>query len=360
MFSYNKTKTKIGIILFISIFLMSCNRGSSSQGRQNNVSVLVGAPKRQSLKEYLELSAEIKPVKEVAISSDVPGKIADMKKYEGQYVRKGETVALVDRFVIGANYALATVRTPISGYVTSTYTTLGASVQAGEAIATVADINDLEVQINVPESQVSRIKLGQDVFIRVASAPGKEIEAKITKKDLAVNTNTRTLMVKGQIDNKDQALLPGMFSDVSILMNSADNVIVVPSSSIFYGEDGKSYVYVVEENTPQLADAVIEKEPRDQGKEPRDKKADNSGSPNKVYKANTREVNILFPSKDKIAISSGIEDGEEIVMFGREFLRDGATVNPLRNDPSLAEYIEIDNTKVTNSVVDTDLESANG
>ena len=72
-----------------------------------------------------------------------------------------------------------------------------------------ADISKLEVEIQVPERSITGIELGQSVFIRVPSSPNKEIEAKITKRDYAVNPSTRTLMVKALIDNKDRLLLPG-------------------------------------------------------------------------------------------------------------------------------------------------------
>ena len=287
-----------------------------------------GVPLRRDIEAFLDLSAEIKPVKEVDISSDVPGKIVDIKKYEGSFVRYGDTIALVDRFVVGANYTYAHARSPISGYVTTTYLPVGASVSAGTPIANVADITRLEVQIAVPERYVESINLGQKLFIRVPSSPDKEIEALITKRDFVVSTNTRTLMVKGAIDNRSNTLLPGMFSDVSILINEAKNVIVVPNSSVFVGDDGKNYIYVIKEETPSIADSGVVEKDKEENRE--------AQTP---YRAYQREINVLFASDDKLALSSGLEDGEEIVMFGREFLNDGSLVNPIRNDSSIAEYI---------------------
>ena len=63
----------------------------------------------------MDLSAEIKAIKEVEISSDVPGKIANILKYEGSFVKKGDTIALIDRFVIGANYVYAPAESSDSG-----------------------------------------------------------------------------------------------------------------------------------------------------------------------------------------------------------------------------------------------------
>ncbi|MEI0797960.1 efflux RND transporter periplasmic adaptor subunit [Brachyspira intermedia] len=319
----NKISVQIFItILLLSVLSVSCKKAQADlKKKENPISVLVAAPIKQHLDEYLELSAEIKATKEVEISSDVPGKIANILKYEGSFVNKGDTIALIDRFVIGANYAYAPARTPISGYVTTTYMAVGASIAASTPIANVADISQLEVEIQVPERSISGIELGQKVLIRVPSSPNKEIEAKITKRDYAVNPSTRTLMVKALIDNKDRLLLPGMFSDVSILLNSADNVFVIPNSAIFSDDLGKNYIYVVKEDNSNNPPQEL------------------AQSTNKQYRAYSREVNILFTSKDKVALSSGLEEGEEVVMFGREFLKNGSLVNRIENDPTILEYI---------------------
>ena len=350
-YKYGLCNKKILFVLILAFFILtSCKKDIKDRG-ETSISVLSGVPLRRDIESFLDLSAEIKPVKEVDISSDVPGKIVDIKKYEGSFVKYGETIALVDRFIVGANYTYARARSPISGYVTTTYLPVGASVVAGTPIANVADISRLEVQIAVPERYVESINLGQKLFIRVPSSPDKEIEAIITKRDFIVSTNTRTLMVKGAIDNRNNVLLPGMFSDVSILINEAKNVIVVPNSAVFIGADGKNYIYVIREEAPSFSDSSILKKDKDEEKQSanfmqkilnkvtgKKDKIENKGD-QVLYRSYQREINILFASDDKLALSGGLEDGEEVVMFGREFLNEGSLVNPIRNDSSIAEYI---------------------
>ena len=343
MILYRKIILILSTILIIGTFSISCKKQVDLKKKENPISVLVAAPVRQSLEEYLELSAEIKAIKEVEISSDVPGKIANILKYEGSFVNKGDTIALIDRFVIGANYAYAPARTPISGYVTTTYMAVGASIAAATPIANVADISKLEVEIQVPERSITGVELGQKVLIRIPSSPNKEVEATITKKDYAVNPSTRTLMVKALIDNKDRLFLPGMFSDVSILLNSANNIFVIPNSATFSDDLGKNYIYVVKEDNSQ--------NPPIEGKVVTD-------STNKKYRAYIREIDILFRSKDKVALSGGLEDGEEVVMFGREFLKDGSLVNRIENDPTILEYITPQNIN-TNDIVNNTASTTN-
>ncbi|MEI0580840.1 efflux RND transporter periplasmic adaptor subunit [Brachyspira pilosicoli] len=340
---YRKIILILSAILIIAAFSISCKKQVDLKKKENAISVLVAAPIRQSLEEYLELSAEIKAIKEVEISSDVPGKIANILKYEGSFVNKGDTIALIDRFVIGANYAYAPARTPISGYVTTTYMAVGASIAAATPIANVADISKLEVEIQVPERSITGVELGQKVLIRIPSSPNKEVEATITKKDYAVNPSTRTLMVKALIDNKERLFLPGMFSDVSILLNSANNIFVIPNSATFSDDLGKNYIYVVKEDNSQ--------NPPLEGKAASD-------NTNKQYRAYIREIDILFRSKDKVALSGGLEDGEEVVMFGREFLKDGSLVNRIENDPTILEYITPQNIN-TNEIINNTKQQTN-
>lgn len=311
-------------LCLILIFSASCKKKDPGMRGQQPVSVLVEKPSIGRLDNYLDLSAEIVAPKQVYISSDVPGKVSQILKYEGSFVKRGDTIALIDRFVIGANYAKAPARTPISGYVTSTTATIGQSINAGTPIASVADMKNLELYIYVPERSVGTIKLGQKVNLRVPSSAGHEFQAVITKHDLSVDPKTRTLLAKAYIENKDNVLLPGMFSDVSILVDSAENAFIIPNSAVLT-ETGKNYVYVVKESVPKIADVAVSKE------KPKKKKKDDE-KPQNLSVANLQEVDVIFSYRDKVAVRSGITENDEIVMFGREFLKNGSPVIPIREN----------------------------
>ena len=119
------------------------------------------------------------------------------------------------------------------------------------------------------------------------------------------------------------------------MLNSADNVFVIPNSSVFSDDTGKNYIFVVKEDSAVPRDGNI---------------SDNADS---QYRAYMREVNILFTSKDKVALSSGLEEGEEVVMFGREFLKDGSLINRIENDPTILEYITPSYVAETNATDNT-------
>ncbi len=335
---------KKAVLLFLSlsvaiIALTSCQKKEVAARPVRPVSVLVQNPERGILEQFLNLSADVVSPKEVKISSDVPGKVVSISKYQGSFVAKNQTVALVDRFVIGATYAYAPARTPIAGYVTTVYAKIGQSVAAGETIAIVSDINRLELDIYIPEISVADVKVGQTVKVSIPSATGQSFEAKISRMDLEVNPVTRTLLAKAEIDNSDRKLLPGMFSDVAILTRHEEDVIIVPNSAVFT-QDEKTYVYLVDRgNLP----ADIRRGSNSEGGSSREgnrtgnraagnrqSSGGNSGgggsSASNSATSKLQEVEILFTARDQIAIASGLTEDDEVIVFGREFLHDGSSI----------------------------------
>ncbi len=331
---------KKAVLLFLSlsvaiVALTSCEKKEVAARPVRPVSVLVQNPERGTLEQFLNLSADVVSPKEVKISSDVPGKVVSISKYQGSFVARNQTIALVDRFVIGASYAYAPARTPIAGYVTTVYAKIGQSVAAGETIAVVSDISQLELDIYIPEASVADVQIGQTVKVSIPSATGQSFEAKISRMDLEVNPTTRTLLAKAEIDNSDRKLLPGMFSDVSILTRHEEDVIIVPNSAVFT-QDEKTYVYLVDRGR---LPADIRNSRSNNSREGRDNRqgreaAGNrqggreggSSSASNSATSKLQEVEILFSARDEIAIASGLTEDDEVIVFGREFLHDGSSI----------------------------------
>ncbi len=318
------------LILSASLLMLaSCKKEEAAARPVRPVSVLVQNPEKGTLEQFLNLSADVVSPKEVKISSDVAGKVVSISQYQGNFVSRNQTIALIDRFIIGATYAYAPARTPIAGYVTTVYAKIGQSVAAGETIAIVSDISQLELDIYIPESSVGDVKIGQTVKVSIPSATGQSFEAKISRMDLEVNPVTRTLLAKAEIDNSDRKLLPGMFSDVSILTRHEEDVIIVPNSAVFT-QDEQTFVYLVDRgNLP----ADIRRQGQNQGQRQGgqrqgggQREGGSSSSSGGSATAKLQEVEVLFSARDQIAIASGLEETDEVIVFGREFLHDGSSI----------------------------------
>lgn len=294
------------LVLFSScgVVKMIASIGQKKKESQSQaVSVVAAAAKKGSLSRYLDLSGQLSARNEVKVYADVPGKISRIDYFEGSFVRKDAPLAYIDRSQVGATYALAPVRAPLSGYVTSVYVTLGQNVAAGTVpIASVGDIFQMDLLLNIPESSVDQVRVGQTVSLKVPAFPGRTFTGQLYRKDYNVDPLSHTLLARVRVNNPKGELLPGMYADASVLLQSASGVVVLPSTALFDTPEGGKAVYVNVSNVARL-----------------------------------RPVKLLFSYRDKAAVQSGVLPGEDVVVFGREFIKDGTAIYAIREEEGGAQ-----------------------
>ncbi len=285
-------------MLVIMGFLSGCSSRGKKVRQQEAVTVLIQKAKIQPFQQFIDLNGQIAGRNEVKVYADVSGKIAQILVREGSYVSKGSVIAYIDRAQVGADYALAPVKAPISGYVTAVSVVLGQMISPGTIpIASIGSLTEMDVIISLPERFVRDVEIGQTVYLKVAAYPGERFTATIYRKDLAVDPMSRTLTVRAQIQNPGGKLLSGMFADVSILVRESGRSVVIPSSALIELENGKQAVYVNQDNVARL-----------------------------------RPVTVAFGYKDRVAIQQGLNPGEEVIIYGKEFLKDGTPIYPVEEE----------------------------
>jgi len=107
-----------------------------------------------------------------------------------------------DRLIISA---------PSSGIVVERLASAGDYVETGQPIYRLADLSHLWVQLEVYESDVQWLKLGQIATFSTQSHPGKNFNGTVSFIDPILNDRTRTIRVRVDIPNPDALLKPGMF-----------------------------------------------------------------------------------------------------------------------------------------------------
>ena len=107
-----------------------------------------------------------------------------------------------DRLVIPA---------PSSGIVIERLASTGDYLQTGSPIYRLADMSHLWVLLEVYESDLQWLELGQQALFSVQSYPGERFEGKVTFIDPILNERTRTVRVRVEVPNPDGRLKPGMF-----------------------------------------------------------------------------------------------------------------------------------------------------
>lgn len=154
-----------------------------------------------------------------------------------------------------------------------------------KSLFTVADLSTVWALINVYESDISRIKTGDEVSIALLSYPEKEFRGKIDKIDNMIDSESKVMNARVTISNPGFLLKPGMMATVKVAARSGVDLPVLPSRSIIFDEN-KSYVLVLDA----------------------------------TKKIRIQEIEIGRRSTDKAYISKGLQAGDRIVASKQVFL----------------------------------------
>jgi membrane fusion protein, multidrug efflux system len=158
----------------------------------------------------------------------------------------------------------ATIEAPISGRTGLLQVHKGNLVRANDTtpIVSINRITPVYVTFAIPESMLPQFKQYMAAgTIRVeARAPndaGRPSIGRIDFIDIAVDSTTGTIKVKGTFPNEDRKLTPGQFVNVNVTLTTDANATVVPTAAVQSGQQG-TYVYVVKsDNTAELRPVTV-------------------------------------------------------------------------------------------------------
>ena len=143
----------------------------------------------------------------------------------------------------------ATIRANMDGIVTSLNNEIGEKVvgtqqMAGSVIMTVSDLSTMDAEIEVSETDITNVKLGDTVEVEVDAFPDRMIKGyvyEISNSAKSKGTGTQeqviNFIVKIRIIDQDVQLKPGMSCNADIKVNSKSDVITIPIQSVTARED---------------------------------------------------------------------------------------------------------------------------
>ena len=202
-----------------------------------------------------------------------------------------------------AHIAKKTVRAPFAGRLGLREVQLGAYVEPGTPLVTLQDLTPLHVTFSLPERRLPDIAREQPIEVRVDAYPDRVFKGEITAINPKVEVATRQIRVQGTLPNEAEKLRPGMFARVSVIQPAQENVVTLPQTAIVnqpYGD----MVYVV---TP----------------------SPEGGGPRRVKQ---QFVTTGARRGTQVAITKGLDGGEDVVSAGQIKLRNNA---PVRVDNSV-------------------------
>jgi membrane fusion protein, multidrug efflux system len=218
----------------------------------------------------------------------------DYDTAEATYRQNGATV---DQYK--ALIARKTLRAPFDGMVGIRQVNLGQYLNTGDPVVTLQSFDPIYVNFTLPQQDLSKLACGQDVSVRLDAYGDRVFTGKITAINSLVDQATRNVQVQATLPNTEQALRPGMFAKVSVILPQRDQVIALPVSSVHYAPYGDSVFLVTDDK-------------------------DENGKPIKSVKE--QFVKLGTARGDLVSVTSGVKPGDEVVTSGVFRLRSGAPV----------------------------------
>ena len=185
-----------------------------------------------------------------------------------------------------------TLRAPFPGTLGAHNVDEGAYLNTGQTIVRLDDTSQFEIEFRMPASVAPLMKDGMPIHVRL---PGKEDEVdsvgKLSFIDPVASTDSRSVLLRALVPNKQGVLRPGLFVHVRLDLDAHDNALVVPVSAVLLELSG-SYVFVVDDKNI----------------------------------ARRRLVQTGLSDDMMIEIVTGLKAGEKVVTIGQFRLSDGDTV----------------------------------
>ena len=187
------------------------------------------------------------------------------------------------------------VTAPFDGVITQRNVDVGALVSNGNTLLyRIAQTATLRTYVNVPQSSVSAVHVGQAAALRLADFPGRTFTGTVARTARALDPSSRTMLVEVDVPNADGSLLAGSFADVELIGSRANPPIVVPASALVFRADGAQLAVVRPDNTVHLQKVSVG---RDYG--------------------------------DRLEILSGVDEGTTIIAVAGDTAREGAKIGPV-------------------------------
>lgn len=185
--------------------------------------------------------------------------------------------------------SLKTILAPISGTLGLTDVEPGMYLGTASEIVKITDQSSLTVEFGLPDRAAGIVQVGQKIWLTTGSLPGYVFEGAVEGFDGQIDSTTRTIKVRAQVDNINGQLLPGMVFQV-IMADENDPLPVVPANAITWSREGAA-VWIANDGK---AEAVL--------------------------------VTIRHRENDRVWLNADLPDGTQVIVEGVQKVRSGESV----------------------------------
>lgn len=289
---------RINTVLILIFILLDCNQQQSDGQKQIRQKVSVKVIKivpSQFVSKGIYFGRLV-PAFSAKIISYSGGRVETVKVHEGDYVKKGNSLAEIDaakaltmlqttevqeritlstleqtrihlkngnasrlrvdeaemnylsaannRINAHRNYQGALAISPISGIVTSSYIEQYDEIAEGTHVFTVSKMDEMKLNVDIMESDAYYLKTGTEARLSIGMMPGREWTGKVRTFAKEADETTRAFRTEIYFDNYDGALKPGIAGRVEIDLQHFDSAVVIPTELIIIRGIQKSVMVV--------------------------------------------------------------------------------------------------------------------
>lgn len=265
--------------------------------RENVIPVGVKTIKPETFSMYYESSGTVKAVNDAVISPEIPGQIRKIYVDEGQRVKKGQLLAVLNTDVtqkqieelktglelaktmyekqkdlwdqkigsevqflqaknnmqslekklesVQTQMAKAYIRAPFSGIVDDISNKEGELANPGFPLMHVVNLQKMKIIADVSETYLPAVNVGDTIIVRFPAFSEHVIHAPVYRTGSVINPENRTFELEVRFTNIDEKIKPNLLSRLKMMVYEHDSTFVVPSIIIKNDLNDKQYLYTV-------------------------------------------------------------------------------------------------------------------
>ncbi|MBF0226047.1 MAG: efflux RND transporter periplasmic adaptor subunit [Desulfobacterales bacterium] len=186
-----------------------------------------------------------------ALSEFIQSEIG-LKILQNQVAYLGTQVKIARKKVSDCN-----ITAPFAGFISERMANIGEWVSPGKALITLEKDNPIEIEGEISEIYLERIKTGMPIHIGFDGLSDAYLKSKgysetvLKKISPIVDPTRRTLKLTVEIKNSDYKIKPGLYARMQVIFNKSSNAIVIPQTCIISGHDSP-HVFIVNNNKSEL------------------------------------------------------------------------------------------------------------
>ncbi len=279
-------------------------QGAPGGGQRPPTPVVGFTAQMTSVAETLALVGTLAANESVQVSSNVDGFIESIPFEEGQRVKAGDTLVVLDQKKLKAeldraqadldlaqttlkryqtlgsggaiatqevervvaeeagararvdvaqeNLEDATITAPFDGTIGERLVSPGQYVQRGMALTSLISQNPMKAEFRVPERFLRQIEIGQTINLTLAAYPKEVFSGEVYFIDPQLETTSRTVLVKARVANEDGRLRRGMFANLNLIVTVKEKAVLIPESALMWKQENAMAYVVSAENTAEI------------------------------------------------------------------------------------------------------------